>query len=335
MKFGGKEFLNNCSFFLRLIKLELNITGEDSILLIDIMENKYNDLLILYNSRLDYFISCFEKRGIRTKRTYKKSSFLSRVLRRTFEALNFSQDFWYGDWKRDLSSFKTVIIFADSYFPVLKFIKGNNRDIRIIYWYWDPVFRLRLPKKIIFETAEIWSFDPSDCLKFGFKFNTTFYFSNIFLPKNTPEYDVIFVGNDKGRMEYLQKIRVRLTKLGIKGYYHVIPDRQEHEKKQRKEIPYVEYLKIVSRTRVLIDLIPFGQSGLTIRAMESIFFNKKLITNDPFIINQNFYTRENIFILGKDNGEKLRDFINSPYKQLDNKIVKSYDVSNWLKRFNI
>lgn len=296
---------------------------------------KYKDILIIYDSGLDYFISHFEKKGLQTKRSFKRLSFISRILRRIFIFLNLSQGFWYGNWKKDLLNFKTILIFAGLDTGIVKFIRKTNKQARILYWYWDPVFRIGLPKKSIFKNVEIWSFDPRDCIDYNFKFNTTFYFSDISLPKSTKEYDVFFIGNDKGRIENLQQLKCKLTNLGIKGYYHIIPDKKKNKKRQDKPIPYTDYLNILAKTKVLIDVMPLGQSGLTIRTMESIFFNMKLITNDHSIIDHDFYLPENIFIIGEDNEETLVDFINSPYIELEDKIVKRYDVSNWLERFNI
>ncbi|MEO9003593.1 MAG: hypothetical protein ABI288_02600 [Ginsengibacter sp.] len=230
---------------------------------------------------------------------------------------------------------KTVIVFADLHPEVLKYIKKVNKNVRIIYWYWDPVFRLGPPKKWIYKIAEMWSFDPDNCLKYGFKFNRTFYFRNIHLRKTATEYDVVFVGNDKGRIEYLQTLQNVFSKLRINGYYHIIPEKQNRDKIQYQEIPYVDYLNLIAKSKALIDVKPLGQSGLTIRVMESIFFKKKLITNDNSIINQDFYCSDNIFIQGMDREDQLIEFINSPYIELEAKIVERYDVKSWLERFNI
>jgi hypothetical protein len=292
------------------------------------------DLLILYNSGLD-FIPYFQEKGINVKRIYKRSFLPSRVFRRIFEFLKWSESYWYADWKSQLPSVKTVIVFANLHSKVLKYINKRNKNIRIIYWYWDPVFRVGPAKKWMRNIAEIWSFDPEDCIRYDIKFNTTFYFTNISLPKNNIQYDVFFIGNDKGRVEYLQELEGKFNKLGVKGYYHVIAERIEKGKKQLKRISYLAYLEIVSKSKVLIDVLPIGQSGLTIRVMESIFLKKKLITNDHSIINHDFYSKDNIFILGKDNENELLQFVNSPYRELEDAIVKRYEVSNWLERFKI
>lgn len=63
--------------------------------------------------------------------------------------------------------------------------------------------------------------------------------------------------------------------------------------------------------------------------MESIFFEKKLITTNEDIANYDFYRKENVFIIGKDDYKDLPKFLNTPYK----KIVDYYDYHNWIKRF--
>lgn len=297
--------------------------------------DKYKNVLILYDSGIDYFIHKFEEKGIQTKRTFKKSPLISRIFKKSFDFLNLSQSFWYGNWKKDLPTLKTIIIFAGIDPTVVKFIRKSNKKIRVIYWYWNPVYRLGIPKNWLFKIAETWSFDPEDCIRYGFKFNTTFYFKDILLPQNCKEYDVIFLGNNKGRIVYLKQLQANFSKLGINGYYYIVSDKNEEENVQTKEIPYSEYLKMLSKTKAIIDVMPLGQSGLTLRSMESVFFKKKLITNDTSIKKQAFYKPENVFILRRDNEELLQTFLNSPYSKLDDAIVEKYDVINWLERFNI
>ena len=260
--------------------------------------------------------------------------FLSRVTRRIFKVLNVSQKYWYGDWKKNLPSIKTIIIFAPCDLEVMKFIKKVNKEVRVIYWYWNPTLRVGIPDRKISNLAELWSFDPEDCRKFNLNFNTTFYFKNIVIIKSKIEFDVIFLGFNKGRKKYLEELEKLLIQHGIHAHFQIIPDREEDKKNYLKTIPYYEYLKLVSKTKALIDINSIGQSGLTLRAMESIFFKKKLICNDKSIIYQDFYKQENIFILGTDNEEKLKDFINSSYAPLDEMVIEKYDIKNWLARFN-
>jgi hypothetical protein len=77
------------------------------------------------------------------------------------------------------------------------------------------------------------------------------------------------------------------------------------------------------------------QTGLTLRPMESIFFEKKLITNHLTISDYDFYDKSNIFILGKDDLNNLSYFLKQPYNRLPAKLVDGYDFNTWLKRFGI
>ena len=67
--------------------------------------------------------------------------------------------------------------------------------------------------------------------------------------------------------------------------------------------------------------------------MEALFYEKKLITNNKNIINYDFYCKENIFILEKDDIEELPQFLKTPYKKIDNEIVNKYEFENWLEGF--
>ena len=69
--------------------------------------------------------------------------------------------------------------------------------------------------------------------------------------------------------------------------------------------------------------------------MESIFFRKKLVTNDRRIVDMDFYSSENIFVLGMDNIDMLYSFIKQPYVEIDKSIVEKYDFDNWVNRFFI
>lgn len=76
-----------------------------------------------------------------------------------------------------------------------------------------------------------------------------------------------------------------------------------------------------------------GTNGFTLRVLESLFFEKKLITNNINIINCEFYNKNNIFIINKDNLDDLNDFLKSEYKKIDKKIINYFDYESWLNRF--
>jgi hypothetical protein len=82
-----------------------------------------------------------------------------------------------------------------------------------------------------------------------------------------------------------------------------------------------------------LDIVSKGQTGLTLRPLEALYAEKKLITNDINIKTYDFYNPNNIFVLEDNNFDKINDFLNKNYQTVDDKITEKYQFSNWIKRF--
>ena len=123
----------------------------------------------------------------------------------------------------------------------------------------------------------------------------------------------------------------------LESKFHITPVRKKakgYEKWYKNRMPYNEVLQYIEKSKAILDYVSDNQSGLTLRPLEAMFFRKKLITNDISIINRDFYKKENIFILGKDDISDLVDFLNNDYVKIDQKILDRYDFINWIERFN-
>ena len=59
------------------------------------------------------------------------------------------------------------------------------------------------------------------------------------------------------------------------------------------------------------EIVQPGQGGLTIRTLEALFYNKKLITNNESITEYDFYNADNIFIYKEQdcNIDALKSFL--------------------------
>ncbi|MCS3868280.1 hypothetical protein J3D55_001196 [Chryseobacterium ginsenosidimutans] len=289
--------------------------------------------LIIYDS-IQYFVPSIEKKGVRCFPSFRKVNKIEKIFRKISFKTGIKKSGWYGDWRKHVTTIDTVIIFATNRFDFIEYLADNYPDIRIIVWYWNPVFRCFDPSKLKRKNIEYWSFDEDDCKKYNLKFNTTFYFDNIDVDKNEAiKFDVIFLGADKKRKSVLDKINKDLTAIKIKTLFHIVPDKGQPNPQDIKPLPYYDYLKLVSQSSCILDYIQAGQSGNTLRPMESIFFRKKLITNDKNIRKERFYDPANIFILDHDNFENINDFINGSYHEIRSELVNYYDFSTWLNRF--
>ena len=297
--------------------------------------HKDKDYIIIKRQKKLYFFSYFYKK-VPIYEMYK----LHIERKRLLKLLPFKSFILYGNWIFNLRNTKNVIIFETSYSnEISKYIKRVNPNCRIILYYWntiqDKVRESYLKDKNI---DDFYTFDRNDALKYNIKYNPQFYSSLVKLPKKNIKYDVFFIGRNKKRKKELLSLEKKMNKVGITTKFVIIDNEKDF-------ISYNKYIDILSQSRVVLDYVNSNQTGLSLRCMESLFFEKKIITNNKYINDYDFYNKNNILILRKNTSLKtikllllsistIKDFINSPYESIDKKIIKQYDYSSWIDRFN-
>lgn len=238
--------------------------------------------------------------------------------------------FIFGKWRKVVKQCDEIIIFESLYnLRVAKHIKKYNPNCRVILFFWNTIVDKTRKKYLEDDNIdEFWTFDPKDAVKYNLNLNTQFYTKKIKLKEDIrPEIDVLFLGRDKGRKDKLLELERNLQHNNINTRINII-------EKSKDYVSYQKYLKDVEKSKVILEYVIEGQTGLTLRCMESLFFKKKLITNNREIEKYEFYNPNNIFVLGKDNLDDIKQFIDSEYIEIDPKIIEYYDIEKWLNRFN-
>jgi len=92
-------------------------------------------------------------------------------------------------------------------------------------------------------------------------------------------------------------------------------------------------MKNIQKARCIIEIVQNGQKGSTLRPLEALACGKKLMTNNQFIKEYDFYLKENIFIIGEDDFFTIDTFIQTPFTPLPSAIVDKYDISSWLSNY--
>lgn len=234
----------------------------------------------------------------------------------------------FGKWKKNIKYYKLIVL-GENFFnhDVSRYIKETNPDCKVIVFFWNKL-NLDWYSSILEDpnVDDFYTFDENDSKKYNLKFNSTFFSKKLKLPVEKCENDIFFIGREKDRKDKILYLKNKLDKLNIKTNFIIVNDETSY-------IDYKKVLSFISKSKAILDFNAYNQNGLSLRVMESIFFEKKLITTNKNIINYNFYNQNNIFIIGKDNLDKLKDFLNSEYVKIDNSIVEYYDFENWIKRF--
>lgn len=245
--------------------------------------------------------------------------------------------------KEDLSKYNCIIFFectVKNY--AIEYIRKKNPNIRIIIYFRNKFsyskkrnLSVSFLKKL---NCEFWSYNENDCKEQNFKFNSQFWNTKFYekINKNEmPQYDVTFLGRIKNRENEILSIESICNKNSLNSYIYLVPKSEfEFDRNTNNDyMNYIDYLKTIGKSKVIVDLVNKNNYGLTIRPLESIFLKKKLITNYKNIVNYDFYNKNNVFLLGSDDVDKINDFINDEYEEIDTKIVEKYDFKNWITNF--
>lgn len=137
------------------------------------------------------------------------------------------------------------------------------------------------------------SFDQGDAEKYDLVYYPLVY-SNISNTEQQIAYDLSFIGGAKNRLNEIIEVWEYCTSNGIKCDFHIVgvsKDKQIHKGMihYRRSVPYSEYITRLKRTNCVLEIMQKNGRGSTIRLCESVFFNKKLLTNNADVQNHKVF----------------------------------------------
>ena len=288
-------------------------------------------LVLIDNLYYQYGLNGKEENGVLFLPMMKKelTNKAERLVRKVHMSSIFpNKQIWLNEWCKVIIDYDTIILAdAGNTFNVVRYIHKNWPDKRLIVWYRNSVKATVSPGEIDRSICELWSFDKDDCEKYKMQYNPQFYMRNRKYQENSIEYDAFFVGQDKGRLKILSEMQETLELQGLKCKFCIVGT-------NCKRLAYDEILDYISKSRMIVDCQCDWQKGITLRPLEALFYQKKLITNNRSIRNSDYYNPFNIFIWGEDNKEKINNMLSTPYKSVEENIIHNYDLFSWIRRFN-
>lgn len=257
-------------------------------------------------------------------------------LRKIFNYFNLpGQQFFYNKKiVETLNNIDLIIVFDFwGYSRMVKWLKKFNK--RIVIWHWnilkDAPHYLREYKKTKF-IGEHWTFDEGDSEKYNMFLNNQFFFYQEKDINIEIKYDISFVGTNKGRYEKVKDIYNYIISLGRTEFIKMSGVDSKSNIKLENFMDYKEILEVSKKSISLLEISQEKQTGLTARAVESLFLKKKLITNNFSITQYDFYNKNNILLLDKSWKENLDYFFNTDYEEIPKEIIYNYSFESWLLR---
>lgn len=234
---------------------------------------------------------------------------------------------------------------------ILQRMRVEYPNAKICLNLWDSVENIPgiIEKFKYFDTLH--SFDLNDCERYpDLKFRPLF-FSDQFRKKekqnNEYKYDISFIGTiHSDRYAVIKKIQKIISEQGLKGYwflylqskfiywfYRAIKSEFKGIKKATfsfDKMSSTDIAKVVDASKIILDIQHPRQTGLTMRTIEMVGMNKKIITTNESIKNYDFYDPQNINVINRKNVELDLEFLNSSYKPISIEIYEKYSLKNWI-----
>lgn len=179
-----------------------------------------------------------------------------------------------------MNNYSAILIFDSILdFTPLDYIRAKNGTIRIVFCFRNRVKERihhsvcdRNPETLVNNyKCELWSYNLEDCDFFHMKKYNQFFLINPLTLKDKEEiqYDVYFIGSDKGRIGTIVDLKHIMDNQSITYKLAVVPDRgvrysKEEESLLSKKKPYSDVLEEFSYCKCVLDV----NYGLTYRGIE-------------------------------------------------------------------
>ena len=282
-----------------------------------------------FNSKLPLFIRCIFFRLLlinlfryiknTTDKTIDKSKPFCFVMDRRF--LGLLNDGFYNTVKKSMPKSEIVVLFTD-------LIRHEKKLEQII---------TNLDKEKCVDL--VYSFDPVEAEKYGVRFSNipASDFSARF--KEEEEWDVVFLGRKKDRIDTIIQVWNNLSSRGLRTAFFLLDVSKEEQSSYPSGINFIdwisydEYLRIESKSKVVLEIIQSGSSGNTLRVNEAIVLGKKLLTNNPHLKNNILFDPNKMFVFD-DPADIPDEFFSEDTRTYSDDIKKAMSLQTFLERID-
>lgn len=243
-----------------------------------------------------------------------------------------------------------LVIRGDSYskeFDV--FLKSKFPKAKKVMYQWDSVERHPKAVQIADFFDAIYTFDREDAKRYGWSYRPLFFDKDDCISISDKAIDLMFVGslhsNRAKELAALERI-ARANDLYLYSFMYcklMTYIRQKYIKRNASfqiasskisfsSMPINETNRLYDATRCVVDFVALGQRGLTMRTIESLGHKCKLVTNNECVIQEPFYNENNVLLIRKmEELDKIVDFINIEYEDVDDSIYDKYTVEQFVE----
>jgi hypothetical protein len=228
----------------------------------------------------------------------------------------------------------------------LESAKKKNPKAEFILYFWDAIAYNKNAINIYTEFDRVLSFDFDDCEKYDFFYRPLFAPDVYFNQKNAKKiYDIVFIGtvySDRHCViqEILDICERQNYSIFLHAYYpskffailrclfdwrfcNFYLKHVTHEK-----LSQTETANIISKSKVVVDVNRESQKGLTMRTIEAMAANTKLITTNAALCEEAEYDKSIHLVINRDEPVFDDEFVGSSFVKPER--LDKYTVEAWV-----
>ena len=225
-------------------------------------------------------------------------------------------------------------------------LKEIQKDAVFYMYQWDSLKNFDY-LQVVSYFNKISTFDRSDYennLNKEFNYVPLFYVTKRNYNSNK-DYHISFVGGiTLERYKWLNKLESLLIKNKLRFYFYRYISLAQYFNLLAKGIllnpfklkfvslSYYKMTDLFNKSKSVIDIAHGSQTGLTMRTFDALANSCKTITNNTFIMKEEFYKESNTLIISieeEPNIEIISRFLKDPFVEI--KDFNKYSVREWIK----
>lgn len=186
----------------------------------------------------------------------------------------------------------------------IDFLRRKYKNSKYVCFFQDMII---LKKDVDIEHVKktfdlVISFDHYEATQYKIKYFPLVNSRSRFdLSSDLQQSDIFFLGAAKNRLNDIYSAYEQLKYKNLKCDFYLTGVKLEDQQYKNeihfiKSMPYIENLKHIFKTNCILEIMQKGGHGFTQRMVEAITYDKKIITNNPEVLNSPFYDSSNILV---------------------------------------
>lgn len=223
-------------------------------------------------------------------------------------------------------------------------------NAKFVLYLWDSVENIPECDSRMRKYDRILTFDPQDAKDYNLLLRPLFFGKEYgqAAGQQSYEYDFAFVGTahsirprvvgqlareraEKGRKSFsylfLPHPLVYLNNKLRNPCFRSVRMSDIHFKPMSAE----EIRDVYGRSKCILDVEHDAQRGLTMRTIELVGMQKKMITTNVQVRDYDFYNPRNIYVIDRDHPAVDEDFWDTPYEPIPEHILSRYSITSFVQ----